>query len=270
MKTDRKTESFVERNFIAMTKMILFSSLLLFVGTWLFAQPLQEKADSSIKEIPVARKTQLKLTTRLHTRGMFLYGGRISTENPAFDVNFTLNRPKWGFFFYKACDLKDHTSPNNFSLLAFYKNFKVSERLTITPHIGTFLEQTHTFADFGSDILFIAVNSYKLSPQFTIDYTVLLANLMVEPQFLDWVNRGRLLFISKHIDVTASYWHNNHVFDEQDHMSGSLTLNYKLQLSHHFNLNLGATEFVVLKTSDEEELPKTSRFLVTLALQYVR
>lgn len=249
---------------------ILLTSLLLIVGTCLFAQPLQEKSDTTAQEKSAQSKTQIKVTTRLHTRGMFLYGGRISTENPAFDVNFTLNRPKWGFFFYKACDLKDHTSPNNFSLLAVFKNFKVSDRLTITPHVGTFLEQTHTVADFGSDILFIAVTAYKINPHFTVDYTVLLANLMVEPELLDWVNRGRLLFISKHVDVTASYWHNNHVFDEQDHMSGSLAANYKLRLSDHFNLNVGATEFVILKTSDEEELPKTNRFLVSVALQFVK
>ena len=270
MKTDRQTRKFVERNCIAMTRKILLTSLFLFVGTCLFAQPLREQSDSSAQEKSVQRKTQIKVTTRLHTRGMFLYGGRISTENPAFDINFTLNRPKWGFFFYKACDLKDHTSTNNFSLLAFYKNFKVSEKLTITPHVGTFLEQTHTVADFGSDILFIAVNSYKINPHFTIDYTILLANIMVEPELMDWVNRCRLLFISKHVDVTASYWHNNHVFDEQDHMSGALAVNYKIKLSDNFNMNVGATEFVILQTSDEEGLPKTNRFLVSVALQFIR
>jgi hypothetical protein len=268
LKTDRKTESFVDRNFIAMTRKILFPSLLLLFGTCLFAQPLQEKSDTTAKS--VQRKTQIKVTTRVHTRGMFLYGGRISTENPAFDINFTLNRPKWGFFFYKACDLKDHTSDNNFSFLAFFKNFKLSENLTITPHIGIFLEQLHSVVDTGSDMSVFLVNAYKINPHFTIDYTAFVGNVVVETSNLDWVNRGRLLFISKHVDLTASYWHNNHVFDEQDHMSGSIALNYKARLSDHFNLNVGATEFLIFKTSDEKELPKTNRFLMTVALQFVR
>src|SRR5688572_14102320 len=152
-----------------MTKMILFLALLLFVGTCLLAQPLQEKSDSAIAEKPTPRKTQIKVTTRLHTRGMFLYGGRISTDNPAFDVNFTLNRPKWGFFFYKAIDIKDHTSDNNFSLLAFYKNFKLSNRLTVTPHFGIFLEQLHGVVDTGSDCSVIIVSAYKINPHFTVD-----------------------------------------------------------------------------------------------------
>ncbi|HEU5290973.1 MAG TPA: hypothetical protein VFU05_10045 [Cyclobacteriaceae bacterium] len=253
-----------------MTKKILIPSLLLLVGTCLFAQPLQETDSTAKKEILTPRKTQIKVTTRLHTRGMFLYGGRISTENPAFDVNFTLNRPRWGFFFYKAIDLKDHTSDNNFSLLAFYKNFKLSDRFTITPHIGIFLEQLHGVVDTGSDMSVILVNAYKLNPHFTIDYTAFVGNVVIETENLDWVNRGRLLFISKHLDLTASYWHNNHVLDEQDHMSGSLAAVYKLKLSDSFNMSVGATEFAILKTSDEDELPKTNRFLVTVALQYIR
>jgi hypothetical protein len=230
----------------------------------------QNQTDSASVKKSVPSKTHIKVTTRLHTRGMFLYGGKISTDNPAFDVNFTFNRPKWGFFYYKAIDLKDHTSDNNFSLLAFYKNFKLSDRLTITPHIAAFLEQANSVVDGGSDISFIAVTSYKLNSNFTIDYTVLLANLVIEPESMDWVNRGRVLFVSKYIDITASYWNNNHVFDEQDHMSGSLMANYKLHFSEHFNMTLGATEFVVFKTSSEEEVPKTNRFLVTIALQYVK
>jgi hypothetical protein len=155
-------------------------------------------------------------------------------------------------------------------MLAFYKNFKLSERLTITPYVGIFLEQLHGIVDTGSDMSVILVNTYKINPHFIIDYTAFVGNVVIETENLDWVNRGRLLFISKHFDVTASYWHNNHVLDEQDHMSGSLAAVYKFKLSETFNMSLGATEFAILKSSDEEELPKTDRFLVTLALQYVK
>ncbi|HEY3429231.1 MAG TPA: hypothetical protein VGK39_01060 [Cyclobacteriaceae bacterium] len=254
-----------------MIRKLFFVHTVFFLTLNACAQSSTEVADTTVeKEKPTPSKTHIKLTTRLHTRGMFLYGGRISTDNPAFDVNFTLNRPKWGFFFYKAIDIKDHTSDNNFALLALYKNFKLSERLTITPHIGLFFEQMHGVADTGSDMSVIAVTAYKISPHLTIDYTALVGNVMMEPEEMDWVNRGRLLFVSKHVDLTASYWHNNHLLDEQDHMAGSLMANYKLRLSDAFNMSIGATEFLIFKSSDEEELPKTSRFLVTLALQYVK
>src|SRR6187401_2218709 len=93
---------------------ILF--LLLLTGLAGYTQFAKDSTDTTKKK--VEHKSQIKATARLHTRGMFLYGGRISTDNPAFDINFTYNRPKWGFFYYKAIDLKDHTSDNNFSLLA--------------------------------------------------------------------------------------------------------------------------------------------------------
>jgi len=271
LKTDRQNGSFVEQNFIAMTRKILFSLPFLLFNLWAHAQPLKEQADSTIKEKPVERKTQIKSTARLHTRGMFLYGGRISTDNPAFDINFTLNRPKWGFLFYKAIDLKDHTSLNNFALALVYKNFKISDRLTFTPHVGTFLEQAHTIADWGSDILGVAVLSYKVNHHFTLDYTALLANLVVETELMDWVNRGRILFVSNHIDITGSFWHNNHVFDEHDHVSGALSVSYgRIRLSESINLSIGATEFVLFHSSDEETVPATNRFLLTVAMQFVK
>lgn len=243
--------------------------LILFFGVLSYAQPAKDSTDTAKKTVP--RKGQIKSTIRIHSKGMFLYGGRISTDNPALDINFTYNRPKWGFFIYKALDMQDHTSPNNFSLIVLFKNFKLSERITFTPHIGTFLEQAHSVADFGSDFLAITVTTFKINPHLSIDHTALFPNLVVESELLDWVNRARILFVSKHIDVTTSFWHNNHVFDEHDYTSGALTVSYsRIRLSDTFNLSIGATEIVMLNSSDEESVPKTNRFLLTVAVQFVK
>lgn len=251
---------------LTMTNKAFLILLFLSFGVLCYAQGVQDSTKKA--ETP---KAQLKATVRLHTRGMFLYGGRISTDNPALDFNFTYNRPQWGFFIYKAIDLKDHTSLNNFLLAALYKNFKLSNKITFTPYIGTFLEQAHSFADWGSDVVAIAMTTFKVNTNFSIDYTILLPNLVVEPELLDWVNRTRILFASKHLEIIASYWHNNHVFDEQDHMSGALNINYsRVRLSDSFNLSVGATEFIVFQSSDEETIPTTNRFLITLAVQFVK
>ena len=252
-----------------MVRKTFISLLLLFVGLAGYAQVAKDSTDTTRKK--VEHKSQIKATARLHTRGMFFYGGRISTDNPAFDINFTYNRPKWGFLFYKAIDLKDHTSANNFTLALLNKNFKLSNRLTFTPQLGVFLEQQNSLSDVGSDILGVALLSYKVNEHFTVDYSALLANLVMETELMDWVNRSRILFVSKHIDVAATFWHNNHVLDEQDHMSGSLSVIYnRIRLSEKFNLGIGVTEFAILKTSNEEALPKSNRFLVTVAIQFVQ
>jgi hypothetical protein len=223
------------------------------------------------KKIEPVRKTQSKSTVRLHTKGVFLYSGRLSCENPAFDINFIYNRPAWGFQFYKAVDLTDHTTANNFALATFYKNFNLTRKLTFTPYIGTFLEQYHALADHGSDVVVLAVTSYKVSPHFTAEYTTLVGNLVVEPELRDWVNRVRFLFSYKHWDVTGSFWHNNQVFDEVGYASAGLTIAYsRVKLSDNFNLSVSATELGTVASSNEGSSPKINRFLLSASVQFVK
>lgn len=219
----------------------------------------------------VERSVHIKSTARLHTKGMFAYGGRICADNPAFDINFIYDRKKWGFLFYKAIDLTNHTSLNNFTLAVFYKNFNLNNRITFTPYVGTFLEQPHTFADHGSDIAAIAITSLKLNSNFSVDHTALFGNLIIEPELLDWVNRLRLVYSAKHLDITSTLWHNNRVFDKCDYTSVGLAIAYsRIPLSDHLNLSVGLTDLVMVQTSDEQSIPKSNKLMVTLAAQFSR
>jgi hypothetical protein len=236
-----------------------------------FAQTRVSTQNDSITKAKKAHLYHIKSTVRLHNKGMFLYGGRLSTENPALDFNFTYTRPAWGFMVYKALDLTDHTTNNNFTLATFFKNFKVSERLTVTPYAGLFLEQLHSFADEGSDLLALAVINYKANPKLNVEYTTLLPNLVVEPNLRDWVNRFRVLYSHRHWDITGAFWHNNEVFDEANYTSAALTVGYsRIPLSDSFNFNISATELAMVQSSNEEETPKTYRFMVTASVQFVK
>lgn len=250
------------------------SILVLFCVSFAVSTLAQIRASAQADSITKAKKASMyhiKSTVRLHNKGMFLYGGRLSTENPALDFNFTFTRPAWGFMIYKADDLTDHTTNNNFMLATFFKNFKVSERLTITPYAGTFLEQIHSFADAGSDLLTLAVINYKASPKLSIEYTTLLANLAIEPDLRDWVNRFRILYSHKHWDITGAFWHNNKVFDEANYTSAALTFGYsRIPLSESFNFNISATELATVQSSNVEETPRTGRFMVTASVQFVK
>src|SRR5436190_17448269 len=75
----------------------------------------------SIAAPKTVKRSTIKFTTRLHSKGLFTYSGRISSDNPAFDVNFTYDRKHWGYMFFKAIDLYDHRSNNNFALTTIYK-----------------------------------------------------------------------------------------------------------------------------------------------------
>lgn len=212
-----------------------------------------------------------KSTARVHTRGMFAYGGRVVSKNPAFDLNLSYNRKQWGFLLFKAVDMLDYHSPNNFTLAVFYKNFHLGKQLTITPYLGAFLEQPHHFAGHGSDVAIINVTTLKLNNHLSIEHTALLGNMLIEPSYRDWVNRFRLLFTHKHLDITAALWHNNQVFDQADYLSSGLQVMYsRIKLSDSINLSVGVTELSVLHSSNENSVARNHQLLTTLAIQFVR
>src|SRR6185369_13077534 len=104
--------------------------------------------------IPAPKKeprSKSTLTIRTVTVGYFAFTGRVISTNPALDFFYTYDRKQWGFSAFKAFDLYDHNTSNNFMLLMLRKNFKITDRLSITPHIGTILEQSNSVADKGSD-----------------------------------------------------------------------------------------------------------------------
>ena len=226
-----------------------------------------QTVDSTLKK----SNFKIKSTARLHSKGMFSYGGRICTDNPAFDINFVYERKSWSFFAFKAVDLIDQQSPNNFMLAVFYKNFRFTKQLTFTPHIGAFLEQQHEFAGHGSDVALIGITAFKFNSHFTVDHTMLFGNFIVEKEMRDWVNRFRLLYTSRHLDITTTFWHNNHVFDEGDYASGAITVAYnRIKLSESFNLNFSITDLMMARSSDEESIPKCNKVVFSVAVQFVK
>jgi len=126
-------------------------------------------------------------------------------------------------------------------------------------------------ADHGSDMVVIAMISYKVNPHLTAEYTTLIGNIVIEPELRDWVSRIRLLYSYKHLDITGSFWHNNEVFDEVEYLSAGLSVSYsRIRISDHFNLSVSATELGTLTSTDGESAPKMSRFLLSLAIQFVK
>jgi len=216
-----------------------------------------------------AEQVIVKSTARLHSKGLFAYGGRIASNHPSFDINVTIERKHWGVLLYKVLDLADHTSANNFSLLLVYRNFKLGERVTIAPYVGVFLEQPHSFAGHGSDAALVTISTFKATPHFTAEHTALLGNLIVVPEYRDWVNRFRLLYTNRHLEVIGTFWHNNHMFDEADYASCAFTIGYRqLKLSEKFTMNLSATDILLVHSSNENSVPEENKVMVTLAVQF--
>jgi hypothetical protein len=135
--------------------------------------------------------------------------------------------------------------------------------------VGALLEQSKTFADKGSDIALILFVNYKLAKRLNLEYATLFGNFVVDPEEKDWVNRLRLTYSTKHLDVIASGWHNNHVFDEYDYITYSVSVFYsRVKISDHLFWQAGVTCLRMPYTSSEVAYPTTNGLYFTTGITF--
>jgi hypothetical protein len=215
----------------------------------------------SVKVTP--RKSNMRLTSRLHNVGLFNFSGRMASNNPAFDMNFNYDRTKWSAFVFSAVDLVDRHSDNNFTLALVYKRFQLGKKLTITPNVGFVIE------GFGHAIgdRLIVITSYRMTQRLTVDNTAIFANI-IEGSDHDWVNRWRFMYAAtKHVDVTFSLWHNNKVIDHAGYLSTGLNIFYnRIKFSKSLSGSVGVSSLVMAETSDESQCPKKNGLMLTMAI----
>jgi hypothetical protein len=237
----------------------LFTFAFLLSAILVVSAPLDSTSRRERKPSP------LKVTTRLHTMGLFSYGGRLVAVHPVVDVYLTYARKTWGFQFFKAVDLKDSHTPINFALAMVNKPFHIGKRLTITPSVGIALEQFESFADHGSDAAMLITTSYKVSQRVTLEHSALGANLLLEPAMRDWVNRLRLMYSNGHLDLTLLTWHNNRVFDANEYCTVGASIFYsRLRVARDLTLQAGITGLVMPYASDERTKEGAAGAFITI------
>ena len=243
---------------------------LLTITILLFSLSASAKTDfeDTIRAVKKEKLSKSTLTTRFLTKGYFSFTGRIISPNPALDFFYTYDRKQWGFVTFKAFDLYDHTTTNNFMLAMFRKNIHVGKRLTITPQVGAILEQSYSFADKGSDVASFIITTYKISNTITVDETMIFGNLVFDTQERDMANRLRLLYSKNHWDLTLLCWHNNKLIDHDnsEYFSTGFNVFYsRIKVSEHFLLSAGILGVKMNYTSTESEYPTRNAIFLTLA-----
>jgi len=214
-----------------------------------------------------ANRNRLKATTRIHSMGFFSYGGRLVSQNHVMDLHVVYNHGTWGAQFFKACDLSDSRTPINFAMMAVNRPFHVGKKLTVTPHAGIILEQFESLADHGSDAAAFLVGAYKVHPNLTLEYTAMMANLVIEPGLRDWVNRLRVLYSKGHLDVTLFAWHNNQVFDASTYGTVGLSVFMsRIPLAGPFRLQTGITGLYMASASDERTLARANGLFLSMGV----
>jgi hypothetical protein len=223
----------------------------------------------SLQSEPTRKSYTTTLIARTHSMGFFSYVGRLATDNPAIDLYFNYTyRQRWGFQVFKAMDLYDTHSGNNFALALGFRHFHVSPRLTITPYSGILLEQAHSVADHGSDVAGMLMTSYKLTPHLTVEHAAILPSLLIVHD-TDWINRLRLMYTQNHIDLTLWTWHNNGVIDDAAYESSGISFFYsRIPLADRLQLSTGITGVMMLYRSSEETAPRKNGILFSIAVTW--
>ncbi len=223
--------------------------------------PADSVADSSRARIATTR-----VTLRLHSMGMFYYGGRIVSDNPSADIMYVREGRALSIQAFKVFDLYDLHTDMNFAAAFVYKNFSIGKRLTVSPYAGFVATQLHSIADKGSDLAARLALTYKVLPELTLEHTAIVTNLALKTEDLDWVNRLRITYSKKSLDASVSVWHNNKVFDTSGYFTTAVNLTYaRIRVTDHVLLNTGITS-VIMPYSDNRELnPKKNGLIMTVA-----
>ncbi|HRI78308.1 MAG TPA: hypothetical protein PLR06_02130 [Cyclobacteriaceae bacterium] len=247
-------------------KTIAVSVLLVYTMTLLSFAEKKNPPDSG-QSTAIRKSVNMRLTSRFHSMGQFAYGGRIVSDNPVVDFNFNYDRKNWGLQIFKAFDIKDFQTPINFTLAVVNKNFRLGNRLTITPSVGFILEQNNSIADHGSDVAMILTTTYKLSKAWTLDYSALFGNLVLVPEEKDWVNRIKLTYSRRHLDLFATGWHNNKVLDAAEYVTFGLSaFMSRMKLADGVLVNVGISGLIMPYSNQPEEYPKKNGVIFTIAV----
>lgn len=227
--------------------------------------PIDSLKDS-VQVVSASRPYNLKLTTRVHSLGIFGYAGRIANTNPTFDISVSYDRKKWGCMFLKAVDLYDSHSPYHFSLALVYKKFKFGNRITTTPYAGFVMEQRWHFIDHDSDGMILLITSMRLSPKLVVEHCSRFSNTFLETEYFDWLNRFRFLYTHDHWDLTLSGWHNNKVFDRSTYTTVGFSAAYsRIHLSENVQLSTILSGLMVADCSNEVDRAAQKGLMFTIA-----
>jgi hypothetical protein len=209
------------------------------------------------------RNATRRITMRIHSMGFFNFSGRICANTPAADLNLFFEKNGYAISLFSAKDLTDIHNDNNFAFAIFQKRFAVSKRLSLTTHAGLLMD--HFTQSFGDR--FFLTSAFKVSPKLTIDETSLAANLLSD-QDREWVNRIRFIYTeTSHLQFILSTWHNNALFDVDQHVSAAMQASYnRIEVSPHLYLHTSLTYFMMAAST--EEVPNNEKNGVLLSLGF--
>lgn len=188
--------------------MAMKQTLVIGVGTMLLTHLLvlssgAQQSASKADQQPYS----ITLTAKVHSTGHSIYGGQYLNHHANAEISLSLRYRQVGAFLTKSTDIVDLNSAINHTTMGIYKNLRLSESLTVTPYVGMFLRQSHSFADGTSDAWTCVVVRYKLHSFVTIENTALIGNLIRNHSKISLANRLNATISIGKVKLDAYAWY---------------------------------------------------------------
>ena len=195
---------------------LLFSCCLA-LGFKCIAQPPVSKAE---KEQPYS----LLLTAKFHSTGHSPFSGSYFNHHPNAELGLSFKTKQISAFLNKNVDFADVHSSINYTTVGFFKSFQLNESVALTPYIGYFFRQSHSFMDDNSDAWTCLVARFRISRWLAIENSTVVGNLIRHYSKASLANRVNASILIGKFKLDAYTWY-THSFNSASHfVSASLAI----------------------------------------------
>jgi hypothetical protein len=195
---------------------LLFSCCLA-LGFKCIAQQPMSKAD---KEQPYS----LLLTAKFHSTGHSPFSGSYFNHHPNGEIGLSVKTKPISAFLNKNVDFADVHSSINYTTIGILKSFQLNKSVTLTPYIGYFFRQSHSFMDDNSDAWTCLVARVKVNRWLAIENSTLVGNLIRHYSKASVANRVNATILIWKFKLDAYTWY-THAFNSASHfVSASLAI----------------------------------------------
>jgi len=195
---------------------LLFSCCLAFG----FKCNAQEQVSKVDKEQPYS----LLLTAKFHTTGHSPFSGAYFNHHSNGEIGLLFKTKQIGALINKNVDFADVHSAINYTTVGFFKSFQLNESVKLTPYIGYFFRQSHSFMDDNSDAWTCVVARFTVSRWLAIENSTLVGNLIRHYSKASLANRINATISIWRFKLDAYTWY-THTFNTTSHfVSASLAI----------------------------------------------
>ncbi len=195
----------------------LFFSCCLALGFKCIAQQPVSKAD---QEQPYS----LLLTAKFHSTGHSPFSGSYFNHHSNGEIGLSFKTKPINAFINKNVDFADMHSSINYTTVGIFKPFQLNESVTLTPYVGYFFRQSHSFMDDNSDAWTCIVVRVAVNRWLAIENSTLVGNLIRNCSKASLANRANATMLIRKFKLDAYAWY-THSFNKASHfVSASLAI----------------------------------------------